>query len=214
MDELAGSVWVETSRWIKYEEEVEGRGEWGRPHVASLSFHSLMDLRRCLQQDTLLLLDAQAADLASLLHRLVEALVEEGVVGEEQRSKVLEVLLYRHQHVHPHRSAPPWRHQSQRRVRARGDAETPAEDAMVTDFTVSSPIISRAPTQAQDRAEDGDRKEAILACMEEGAEGAVVLVGALGNLSRPLTAFVRLAEAVRMPNTIEVSPAWPLHGPR
>lgn len=40
----------ETARWIKYEEDVEeGSDRWGRPHVASLSFHSLLNLRRCLE---------------------------------------------------------------------------------------------------------------------------------------------------------------------
>lgn len=54
MDELTGAgedrEWKETARWIKYEEDVEeGADRWGRPHVASLSFHSLLNLRRCLE---------------------------------------------------------------------------------------------------------------------------------------------------------------------
>lgn len=54
LDELIGVgdelEWKETARWIKYEEDVvEGADRWGRPHVASLSFHSLLNLRRCLE---------------------------------------------------------------------------------------------------------------------------------------------------------------------
>lgn len=54
LDELYGEgeerEWKETARWIKYEEDVEeGADRWGRPHVASLSFHSLLNLRRCLE---------------------------------------------------------------------------------------------------------------------------------------------------------------------
>lgn len=54
LDELQGTgedrEWKETARWIKYEEDVEeGSDRWGRPHVASLSFHSLLNLRRCLE---------------------------------------------------------------------------------------------------------------------------------------------------------------------
>lgn len=54
LDELHGDgderEWKETARWIKYEEDVEeGADRWGRPHVASLSFHSLLNLRRCLE---------------------------------------------------------------------------------------------------------------------------------------------------------------------
>ena len=49
------------------------------------------------------------------------------------------------------------------------------------------------------------RKTNILSSMEEGTEGAVVLVGALDEIEKPVVAFVRLAEAIIMPNTIEVS---------
>ncbi|XP_034721455.1 anion exchange protein 3-like, partial [Etheostoma cragini] len=39
--------WRETARWIKFEEEVEEETErWGKPHVASLSFRSLLELRK------------------------------------------------------------------------------------------------------------------------------------------------------------------------
>lgn len=42
--------WKETARWIKYEEDLEeGADRWGRPHVASLSFHSLINLRRLIE---------------------------------------------------------------------------------------------------------------------------------------------------------------------
>ena len=44
-------VWEQKARWIKFEEDVEeGMGRWGKPHVASLSFHSLLELRRCLEK--------------------------------------------------------------------------------------------------------------------------------------------------------------------
>lgn len=43
--------WQQSARWIKYEEDIEeGTDRWGNPHVAGLSFHSLLQLRACLQQ--------------------------------------------------------------------------------------------------------------------------------------------------------------------
>lgn len=38
--------WKERARWIKFEEDVEQNEQWGKPHIASLSFHSLLELRR------------------------------------------------------------------------------------------------------------------------------------------------------------------------
>ena len=47
--------WREKARWIKFEEDVEeGAERWGKPHVASLSFHSLLELRRGLESGTLM----------------------------------------------------------------------------------------------------------------------------------------------------------------
>lgn len=44
--------WKETARWIKFEENVEECNEWGKPHVASLTFHSLLELRKGLEKGT------------------------------------------------------------------------------------------------------------------------------------------------------------------
>jgi Band 3 cytoplasmic domain len=63
--------WKETARWIKYEEDVEEKGGWGKPHVASLSFHSLLNLRRCLETGVVLM-DLEEKDLPGVAYRIVE----------------------------------------------------------------------------------------------------------------------------------------------
>lgn len=64
--------WRETARWIKYEENVEeGADRWGRPHVSSLSFHSLLNLRRCIEIGVLLL-DIEEKDLPQIIFRAVK----------------------------------------------------------------------------------------------------------------------------------------------
>lgn len=42
--------WKETARWIKFEENVEDSNRWGRPHVASLTFHSMLELKKGLEK--------------------------------------------------------------------------------------------------------------------------------------------------------------------
>lgn len=76
LNELHGSgeyqEWRETARWIKYEENVEeGADRWGRPHVPSLSFHSLLNVRRCLETGVVLL-DVEEKDLSHIVFRAVE----------------------------------------------------------------------------------------------------------------------------------------------
>lgn len=47
---------VFTSRWLKFEEDVEDGGErWSKPYVATLSLHSLFELRSCILNGTVML---------------------------------------------------------------------------------------------------------------------------------------------------------------
>lgn len=76
LNELTGSgenqEWKQTARWIKYEENLEeGADRWGRPHVAALSFHSLLNLRHCLETGVVLM-NLEANDLSIVAHRVVE----------------------------------------------------------------------------------------------------------------------------------------------
>lgn len=50
LDEWHDGEWKETARWIKFEEDVEESEMWGKPRVASLSFHSMLELRRTLEK--------------------------------------------------------------------------------------------------------------------------------------------------------------------
>lgn len=55
------------SRWIKFEEKVEKGGErWSKPHVATLSLHSLFELRTCIEKGTIML-DLEASTLPQVV---------------------------------------------------------------------------------------------------------------------------------------------------
>ncbi|XP_025113828.1 band 3 anion transport protein-like isoform X2 [Pomacea canaliculata] len=104
LDELhmGGEVeleWREKARWIKFEEDVEeGAERWGKPHVASLSFHSLLELRRGLEQGVLLF-DLEASDVATIVNAVVEQMVVNDLLKEEDRGKLIRTLLLKHRHV-------------------------------------------------------------------------------------------------------------------
>lgn len=54
-------------RWIKFEEKVEAGGErWSKPHVATLSLHSLMELKTCIEKGSILL-DLEASTLPQVV---------------------------------------------------------------------------------------------------------------------------------------------------
>ncbi|XP_011640838.1 sodium bicarbonate cotransporter 3 isoform X7 [Pogonomyrmex barbatus] len=95
--------WKETARWIKFEEDVEeGGNRWSKPHVATLSLHSLFELRSLLLNGTIML-DMEAASLEQIADLVLDNMINKGVLSVELREKVREALLVRHRHQHERR---------------------------------------------------------------------------------------------------------------
>ncbi|CAB0031581.1 unnamed protein product, partial [Trichogramma brassicae] len=71
-DEL---MWKETARWIKFEEDVEeGGNRWSKPHVATLSLHSLFELRSLLLNGTVIL-DMEASGLEQITDLVLDNMI-------------------------------------------------------------------------------------------------------------------------------------------
>ena len=90
--------WKETARWIKFEEDVEEGGErWSKPHVATLSLHSLFELRCGLLNGTVML-DIDAISIQYVFDMLVDNLIASKQLEESLKDKVLDTLYSRHHH--------------------------------------------------------------------------------------------------------------------
>ncbi|XP_071355528.1 sodium bicarbonate cotransporter 3-like isoform X4 [Trachinotus anak] len=103
LDELSfrdGSAteWKETARWLKFEEDVEDGGErWSKPYVATLSLHSLFELRSCILNGTVML-DMRANSIEEIADMLIDSMVASGQLKEDLRDKVREAMLKKHHH--------------------------------------------------------------------------------------------------------------------
>lgn len=98
LDKNQEPQWRETARWIKFEEDVEEETDrWGKPHVASLSFRSLLELRRTLAHGAVLL-DLDQQTLPGVAHQVVEQMVISDQIKAEDRANVLRALLLKHSH--------------------------------------------------------------------------------------------------------------------
>ncbi|XP_066588626.1 band 3 anion transport protein isoform X2 [Prorops nasuta] len=235
LDELYGigeeREWRETARWIKYEEDVEeGADRWGRPHVASLSFHSLLNLRRCLETGVVLL-DLEEKDLPGLAYRVVEQMVVEELILPEDRPVVMRALLLRHRHVHEHERGfrfggkrtyssytslqsiwmeeeesardPPENHVTQHNLH---DAKPKIISSnMALDSHHTTVDMKEELTYTSNEDLKKSHNDYILKRIPAGAEATVVLVGAVDFLDQPTIAFVRLAEGVYIPSITEVT---------
>ncbi|XP_032390710.1 sodium-driven chloride bicarbonate exchanger isoform X3 [Etheostoma spectabile] len=103
LDELSfrdgnATEWKETARWLKFEEDVEDGGErWSKPYVATLSLHSLFELRSCILNGTVML-DMRANSIEEIAGMLIDSMVASGQLKEDLREKVREAMLKKHHH--------------------------------------------------------------------------------------------------------------------
>ncbi|XP_031734013.1 anion exchange protein 2-like isoform X2 [Anarrhichthys ocellatus] len=198
--------WRETARWIKFEEEVEEETErWGRPHVASLSFRSLLELRKTISHGAVLL-DLKQKTLPGIAQQVVEQMVISDQIKAEDRANVLRALLLKHSHPSDEKDHSLF-----------SKYISAANMATLTDRhnCQSEPSINVTNHREADR--EKSKKEALpislsrskheVKLMEkipERAEATVVLVGSVGFLEQPSMAFVRLQEAVLLESVLEV----------
>nr|XP_049691790.1 sodium bicarbonate cotransporter 3 isoform X2 [Helicoverpa armigera] len=96
--------WKETARWIKFEEDVEeGGNRWSKPHVATLSLHSLFELRSLILNGSVIL-DMEAGSLEQVADNVLDNMVADGGIGYDCIEKVKDALLRRHRHQHERRN--------------------------------------------------------------------------------------------------------------
>ncbi|KAM9321778.1 anion exchange protein 2a [Pholidichthys leucotaenia] len=197
--------WRETARWIKFEEEVEEETErWGRPHVASLSFRSLLELRKTVSHGAVLL-DLKQKTLAGIAQQVVEQMVITDQIRPEDRTNVLRALLLPHSHPSDEKD---------HNLFSKSISPTNTTALIQQHNTQSEPTI---PLTKHREADGEKKKEApptfpsrskhevkLMEKIPERAEATVVLVGSVGFLERPSMAFVRLQEAVLLESVLEV----------
>uniref|UniRef100_A0A4X1W764 Anion exchange protein n=1 Tax=Sus scrofa TaxID=9823 RepID=A0A4X1W764_PIG len=208
------------SRWIKFEEKVEEGGErWSKPHVSTLSLHSLFELRTCLQTGTVLL-DLDSGSLPQIIDDVIEKQIEDGLLRPELRERVSYVLLRKHRHQTKkpiHRSLVDIG-KSVSSTTNRGPARSPAagpslhhstEDLRIrqsanygrlcdTEPTAREyPWVSRVPLPAQ-------RKNKFMKKIPKDSEASNVLVGEVDFLDQPFIAFVRLIQSAMLGGVTEV----------
>ncbi|XP_035040498.1 electrogenic sodium bicarbonate cotransporter 1 isoform X5 [Hippoglossus stenolepis] len=193
--------WKETARWIKFEEKVEKGGErWSKPHVATLSLHSLMELKTCIEKGTILL-DLEASTLPQVVETITDSQIENGQLKAELKEKVMYTLLRKH------------RHQTKKsNLRSLADIGKSVSSAsrLFSNQENGSPttahrnLTSNSLSDFSDKPEKDQLKNKFMKKLPRDAEASNVLVGEVDFLETPFVAFVRLHQAVMLGALTEV----------
>ncbi|XP_008323880.1 electrogenic sodium bicarbonate cotransporter 1-like [Cynoglossus semilaevis] len=193
--------WKETARWIKFEEKVEKGGErWSKPHVATLSLHSLMELKACIEKGTIML-DLEASTLPQVVEMITDRHLESGQLKAEQKEKLTYTLLRKH------------RHQTKKsNLRSLADIGKSVSSASKlfsypengSPSTAHRNLTSNSLSDFSDKPEKDQLKNKFMKKLPRDAEASNVLVGEVDFLDAPFVAFVRLHKAVMLGALTEV----------
>ncbi|KAM9841803.1 electrogenic sodium bicarbonate cotransporter 1-like isoform 2-T3 [Aulostomus maculatus] len=193
--------WKETARWIKFEEKVEKGGErWSKPHVATLSLHSLMELKTCIEKGVIML-DLEASTLPQIVETITDSQIESGLLRAEVKEKVMYTLLRKH------------RHQTKKsNLRSLADIGKSVSSASRlfssqengSPTTAHRTLTSNSLSDFSDKPEKDQLKNKFMKKLPRDAEASNVLVGEVDFLETPFVAFVRLQQAVMLGALTEV----------
>ncbi|XP_075995210.1 sodium bicarbonate cotransporter 3-like isoform X2 [Genypterus blacodes] len=201
----SATEWKETARWLKFEEDVEDGGErWSKPYVATLSLHSIFQLRNWILNGTVML-DMRASSIEEIADMVIDSMVASGQLKEELCEKVREAMLKRHHH------------QNERKlsnriplVRSIADIGKKHSDPLLLDR--NGPLVSPhslpnnlGGTKSMERRPSKAGVDMnFMKKIPPGAEASNVLVGEVDFLEKPIIAFVRLSPAVLITGLTEV----------
>ncbi|XP_029942068.1 sodium-driven chloride bicarbonate exchanger-like isoform X1 [Salarias fasciatus] len=200
--------WRETARWLKFEEDVEDGGErWSKPYVATLSLHSLFELRSCIMNGTVML-DMRANSLEEIADMVLDQHEASGPVGQDARRRIREALLKQHHHQNHKKLA-----NRIPIVRSFADIGKKQSEPHSMDKNGQTVSPQSQPANNEGKQDVSRENSAVdfskidlhfMKKIPPGAEASNVLVGELEFLERPVVAFVRLAPAVLLNGLAEV----------
>ncbi|KAL8603683.1 hypothetical protein ACOMHN_017180 [Nucella lapillus] len=195
--------WRESGRWVKYEETVEDGGKrWSKPHVASLSMHYVMELRKCLLEGVFIK-DVECYSRSQIIDKFIEEWVEKGQLDLMLRPHLKGVMLYNHRHRHERGRPENKRRNSRRSSGSGGDMlQVPGAEGGLTKvhsaISLSSNFGSEVSLENMDSDHNGSKKqlnERFLRKVPKGSEACSILVGEVDDLDVGLVGFMRLNDA-------------------
>uniref|UniRef100_A0A8C1FT07 Anion exchange protein n=2 Tax=Cyprinus carpio TaxID=7962 RepID=A0A8C1FT07_CYPCA len=214
MDKNQEMHWKETARWIKFEEDVEEETErWGKPHVASLSFRSLLELRKTISHGAVLL-DLDQKTLPGIAHQVVEQMIISDQIRAQDRANVLRALLLKHSHPSDGKEHSLFnRNISATSLGSLISHYHSSNHIAAPEPPTTDPLIGGLRNFESRSSVDLDKNEVLCAFKSEDSRGCRsnamirmiwIFTGSVDFLDQPTMAFVRLQEAVLLESVLEV----------
>ncbi|GCC24078.1 hypothetical protein chiPu_0002477 [Chiloscyllium punctatum] len=207
--------WKETARWLKFEEDVEDGGErWSKPYVATLSLHSLFELRSCILNGTVML-DMRASTTEEIADMVLDNMIASDQLDKSMRDKVKEALLKKHHHQSEKKLSnriPIVRsfadigkkHSDPHLLERNGLLASPQSAPGILETKSIEKTMGNSASRENSTVDFSKVDMNFMKKIPPGAEASNVLVGEVNFLERPIIAFIRLSPAILLTGLTEV----------
>uniref|UniRef100_A0A915B149 Anion exchange protein n=1 Tax=Parascaris univalens TaxID=6257 RepID=A0A915B149_PARUN len=166
--------WKQVSRWIKYEQSVEGDGtRFSKPHITLLTVLGLLQLKNCLRKGVIIL-DAELSTFKEISEMLCAAWVERGHISEENSLVIKEILNATKLHL------------IGKRLRPAGEQKRGEKISVIR----SDASMNDTSANTEETIAEYERRQ--MKMIAAGTNAAVVLIGHVNTLDKPASALVRL----------------------
>nr|XP_046270507.1 solute carrier family 4 member 1a (Diego blood group) [Scatophagus argus] len=119
LNELRGSNWQQTARWLGYEENFNpATGKWAPSHVSYLTFKSLLQLRKAMSTGAIIF-DLNASSLSAVAEKVADELLNKNEIRASDRDGLLRALLMK-------------------RSQSEGPVVTPSGDIQMQTFSITN----------------------------------------------------------------------------
>ncbi|PIO67433.1 band 3 cytoplasmic domain protein [Teladorsagia circumcincta] len=189
------SMWKQSGRWIKYEQDVEGAfTRFSKPYITLLHMQGMMQAKNCLKKGVVLL-DVLETGFEDIARAVVKEWGQRGLVNSVVADIVLQTILSPKHHL----GAVPGENYfgktggHVRLVRGENGAAMYAENE--NEEEGDDQDLLHHPQPLRDVIKANRR---IMKKLPSNTEGAAILTGCVACLDRPLSAFVRLRVAQKL----------------
>ncbi|KAK7500834.1 hypothetical protein BaRGS_00008078 [Batillaria attramentaria] len=199
--------WRETARWVKYEEQVEEGGKrWSKPHVASLSMHYIMEMRKHMLEG-IFLKDVEVYTLGQVIDHFLEEWTRTGHLDPMMRPHIKAIALKQHRHRHERGRPEDKKNKSLKRGNSSSDMGAEGGLRHVQSGLSLSSNFGSEQSLTSLESEANQKKtmnEKFLRKLPKDAETANFMVGEIEDLHQMLIGFMRLNDGRDLGNISEV----------
>ncbi|XP_066447131.1 anion exchange protein 4 isoform X1 [Eleutherodactylus coqui] len=180
-------LWKETARWITFEEKTEDGGErWSKPHVTTLTLHSLLELRMCFERG-IISLDAENTTFKEIVENILKRRISSDGITEEENANILYTLLQGHEH------------------QIKKSYSKMIKDVLKRSYkgkktSPKNPLLELPEKPSREQLKNKFRRK-----IPDGTEAANILVGEVDFLTQPFATFIRLKDAAVLGTLTEVA---------